>query len=115
MPGMGSDAWGRRWLAWQEQSLTLFAKTVLILVAELAANALLWIIAAIVFTRAADTQHRVLGLALVAWTTGLRHGLDADHISGECSVAQASAWMLMMSRSHRQCNATDRVGASAGS
>ncbi|UZJ56044.1 hypothetical protein CBS101457_005364 [Exobasidium rhododendri] len=66
---------------WRERSLTLFAKTVVILVAEVAFNALIWIIAVIVFTRSRAGQGKVLGLALIAWTTGLRHGLDADHIS----------------------------------
>lgn len=46
---------------------------------EVLANAFLWILSAILFTRGND--RRVLSLALVAWTTGLRHGLDADHIS----------------------------------
>jgi high-affinity nickel-transport protein len=72
-----------RRLWWQERSLTLFAKTLVILVAEVAVNVLVWIVTVIVFTRSSANQEKVLGLALVAWTTGLRHGLDADHISGE--------------------------------
>ena len=33
------------------------------------------------------SQH-VLGLALIAWTTGLRHGLDADHITAIDNVVR---------------------------
>lgn len=73
--------------------LTLLARCALLMLAEVLANALIWIVTAIVFTRggnrggddngnAAGANNNVLGLALIAWTTGLRHGLDADHISG---------------------------------
>ena len=61
------------------------ARTILVLSAEVLVNALLWIITAIVFLKGPGDGHRILGLALVAWTTGLRHGLDADHISGKLS------------------------------
>ncbi|EPQ32275.1 uncharacterized protein PFL1_00472 [Pseudozyma flocculosa PF-1] len=66
---------------------TLLLRCLLLLAACLLANALLWTISAIVFTRQAkrDSQHRdashLLSLCLLAWTLGLRHGLDADHIS----------------------------------
>ena len=64
------------------KKLSLMARTISILLAEVLVNALLWIITAIVFLKGPGDGHRILGLALVAWTTGLRHGLDADHISG---------------------------------
>lgn len=59
--------------------LTLFARASILILAELAANALLWMVAGILFSRKPEGR-KVLGLALVAWTIGLRHGLDADHI-----------------------------------
>lgn len=70
-------------LMWHERFLTLFAKTLLIIIAEILMNALVWFITAMVFTHSSANQEKIFGLALVAWTTGLRHGLDADHISGE--------------------------------
>lgn len=65
------------------KKLSLMARTIVLIFAEVLVNALLWIITAIVFLKGPGDGHRILGLALVAWTTGLRHGLDADHISGE--------------------------------
>ncbi|PWN50558.1 hypothetical protein IE53DRAFT_387119 [Violaceomyces palustris] len=68
---------------------TLFFRSLIIILAELVVNLLIWIVTVIVFTskgRGGDDQtkslaaHR-LGLCLLAWTIGLRHGLDADHIS----------------------------------
>lgn len=62
--------------------LTLFARCIILMALEVLVNALFWVVSAIVFTRIPDGGYRLLGLALIAWTTGLRHGLDADHISG---------------------------------
>lgn len=57
--------------------LTLFGRSVLLVLAELAANLLLWIVAIALF--APDPSRRgVLSLVLVAWTLGLRHGLDVS-------------------------------------
>ncbi|KAK4051024.1 hypothetical protein OIV83_003153 [Microbotryomycetes sp. JL201] len=59
--------------------LTLLGRCTLLLVGELAVNLLLWIVALAMF--APDKQTRgVLSLCLIAWTLGLRHGLDMDHI-----------------------------------
>ncbi|EIW59722.1 NicO-domain-containing protein [Trametes versicolor FP-101664 SS1] len=60
--------------------LTLFGRSVLLLAAELLANAVCWIVCGILFGRRAETRS-ILSLALLAWTIGLRHALDADHIS----------------------------------
>lgn len=43
-------------------------------------NALCWVVAGLLFGRRNET-HSLLNLCLLAWTIGLRHGLDADHIS----------------------------------
>ncbi|WWC69592.1 uncharacterized protein I206_103535 [Kwoniella pini CBS 10737] len=59
------------------KKLTLLGRATLLILGELLANAICWIAAGICF-RDADG---LLGLALLAWTIGLRHGLDADHIS----------------------------------
>lgn len=78
MRGLGvvASSWAR---LRQGPRLTLFARCLVIMVLEVLANAFLWILCAILFTRGND--RKILSLALVAWTTGLRHGLDADHIS----------------------------------
>jgi len=60
--------------------LTLFGRSVLLVTCELLANAICWIVAGILFGKNADTRP-VLSLVLLAWTLGLRHALDADHIS----------------------------------
>ncbi|KAI0087802.1 high-affinity nickel-transport protein-domain-containing protein [Irpex rosettiformis] len=60
--------------------LTLFGRSVLLLGSELLANAICWIVAGILFGRNKPTRP-ILSLALLAWTIGLRHALDADHIS----------------------------------
>ncbi|KAL8286453.1 hypothetical protein RQP46_004470 [Phenoliferia psychrophenolica] len=54
-------------------------RSILLILAELAANLLLWVVAIALFAPD-STRRRVLALALVAWTLGLRHGLDVDHI-----------------------------------
>ncbi|WVF72327.1 hypothetical protein IAT40_007140 [Kwoniella sp. CBS 6097] len=56
---------------------TLLGRAIALVAAELLANAICWIAAALTL-RQADG---LLGLAMLAWTIGLRHGLDADHIS----------------------------------
>ncbi|KAH9889835.1 NicO-domain-containing protein [Cubamyces lactineus] len=60
--------------------LTILGRSVLLLTAELLANAVCWVVCAILFGRHAETRP-ILSLALLAWTIGLRHALDADHIS----------------------------------
>jgi len=60
--------------------LTLFGRSMLLITCEISVNALCWIVAGILFGRNPDTRP-VLSLALLAWTLGLRHALDADHIS----------------------------------
>ncbi len=65
------------WLKLGGKRPTLLLRCCVLIAAELAVNALLWIVAAIVFRQ----RPRFLTLCLLAWTLGLRHGLDADHIS----------------------------------
>ncbi|KAJ6605678.1 high-affinity nickel-transport protein-domain-containing protein [Mycena sp. CBHHK59/15] len=60
--------------------LTLFGRSLLLISALALANAVCWIVAGILFGRKSETQP-ILSLALLAWTLGLRHALDADHIS----------------------------------
>jgi high-affinity nickel-transport protein len=66
-----------RWPKLGGKRPTLLLRCLLLIAAELAVNALLWIVAAIVFRQ----RPRFLTLCLLAWTLGLRHALDADHIS----------------------------------
>ncbi|EKM51899.1 uncharacterized protein PHACADRAFT_262302 [Phanerochaete carnosa HHB-10118-sp] len=60
--------------------LTILGRSLILLSLELAANAACWIVAGILFARKQSTRP-ILSLALLAWTIGLRHALDADHIS----------------------------------
>ncbi|KAH9080626.1 NicO-domain-containing protein [Lactarius deliciosus] len=60
--------------------LTLFGRSVVLIGCELLANAICWIVAGILFGGRRETQP-ILGLSLLAWAIGLRHALDADHIS----------------------------------
>ncbi|ODO11563.1 hypothetical protein I350_00344 [Cryptococcus amylolentus CBS 6273] len=69
----------KRWTRAREQPrwrLTLLGRAVALMSGELLFNAACWVAAGICFKGSG-----VLGLALLAWTIGLRHGLDADHIS----------------------------------
>ncbi|GAA5934517.1 HoxN/HupN/NixA family nickel/cobalt transporter [Sporobolomyces koalae] len=58
---------------------TLFGRSVLLLAGELAANMILWVATVATFAPHQD-KRGVISLALLAWTFGLRHGLDMDHI-----------------------------------
>ncbi|OWZ63602.1 hypothetical protein AYX14_03272 [Cryptococcus neoformans] len=60
-----------------QRKLTLLGRAIALVVGELLFNAVCWIAAGICFGK----TDGILGLALLAWTIGLRHGLDADHIS----------------------------------
>ncbi|KDN53375.1 NicO-domain-containing protein [Tilletiaria anomala UBC 951] len=54
---------------------TLLLKALLLSSGVLVINTLIWALSGGILKK------NVLGLALIAWTTGLRHGLDADHIT----------------------------------
>ncbi|KAG8705844.1 hypothetical protein FRC08_001417 [Ceratobasidium sp. 394] len=60
--------------------LTIFGRSLLLITGEILVNAVFWVVAGLLFGRRNET-HSVLNLCLLAWTIGLRHGLDADHIS----------------------------------
>ncbi|WVQ78188.1 hypothetical protein IAT38_000271 [Cryptococcus sp. DSM 104549] len=74
IPGWTRRIYNPRQPRWK---LTLMGRAIALISGELLANAAVWVAAGICF-RQADG---VLGLAVLAWTIGLRHGLDADHIS----------------------------------
>ncbi|GAA6062559.1 hypothetical protein JCM10212_004120 [Sporobolomyces blumeae] len=59
--------------------LTLFGRSVFLLLGELVANVVLWVAAVATFAPHPD-KRAVLSLCVLAWTYGLRHGLDMDHI-----------------------------------
>ncbi|KAF8842136.1 NicO-domain-containing protein [Paxillus ammoniavirescens] len=52
---------------------TVLGRSLLLVILEIAANVICWAIAA--------RSRSFLSLAILAWTIGLRHALDADHIS----------------------------------
>lgn len=60
----------RRW-PWQRYRVSLFGRSVLLLLGELAANLVLWITAIALFAPDPD-KRGVLSICLVAWTLGLR-------------------------------------------
>ncbi|KAF8586584.1 NicO-domain-containing protein [Ramaria rubella] len=60
--------------------LTVLARSILLLTCCFLFNVACWVVAGILFGRHQSTRS-ILSLCLLAWTTGLRHGLDADHIS----------------------------------
>lgn len=62
----------------RDRKLTIFGRSLVMLVSEVLVNILLWVAAAILWHRA---EGHLLNLAVLAWTLGLRHALDADHIS----------------------------------
>ncbi|KAI5123092.1 hypothetical protein M0805_001448 [Coniferiporia weirii] len=62
------------------RKLTIFGRSLLLITLELLANVVCWIVAGLLFGRHEQTRG-TLSLALLAWTIGLRHALDADHIS----------------------------------
>ncbi|KZP31862.1 NicO-domain-containing protein [Athelia psychrophila] len=67
-------------LLWSKYRLTLFGRSLLLLASELLANIVCWIVAGLLFGKHTHRES-VLSLALLSWTIGLRHALDADHIS----------------------------------
>ncbi|TIA93965.1 hypothetical protein E3P81_00496 [Wallemia ichthyophaga] len=54
---------------------TILTRAVILIAALALLNGALWIVTALCFS------DRLLSLALLAWTLGLRHGLDSDHIA----------------------------------
>ncbi|KAG8849195.1 hypothetical protein FRB96_000902 [Tulasnella sp. 330] len=62
------------------RKLTLLGRSTLLISSELLANVLCWILAGLLFGRHEETRG-LLSLCVLAWTLGLRHALDADHIS----------------------------------
>ena len=55
--------------------LTLFGRSVCLLLGEFIANVVLWVATVATFAPHQD-KRGVISLALLAWTYGLRHGLD---------------------------------------
>ena len=61
------------------EELTLTGRSYALIAGLLIANLAAWAAALALFAPKDETR-RVLALCAVAWTTGLRHALDADHI-----------------------------------
>ncbi|KAK0487508.1 NicO-domain-containing protein [Armillaria novae-zelandiae] len=88
--------------------LTLFGRSVLLVTCELLANAICWTVAGILFGRSRETQP-ILSLALLAWTLGLRHALDADHIS---AIDNATRGLISMGQLPVTCGLYFSLGHS---
>ncbi|KAJ8691743.1 hypothetical protein PTI98_011280 [Pleurotus ostreatus] len=89
-------------------SLTLFGRSALLIVLLLSVNALLWAVAGILFGKDKNTQP-ILSLALLAWTLGLRHALDADHIS---AIDNATRGLISMGQLPVTCGLFFSLGHS---
>ncbi|KAK0188034.1 NicO-domain-containing protein [Armillaria mellea] len=88
--------------------LTLFGRSLLLVASELLANAICWTIAGILFGRSRETQP-ILSLALLAWALGLRHALDADHIS---AIDNATRGLISMGQLPVTCGLYFSLGHS---
>ncbi|PFH54115.1 hypothetical protein AMATHDRAFT_136484 [Amanita thiersii Skay4041] len=88
--------------------LTLLGRSLLLLTSELLANLICWIVATMLFARSKDT-YPILSLALLAWTLGLRHALDADHIS---AIDNATRGLIGLGRAPVTCGLFFSLGHS---
>ena len=59
----------------KDMNATILTKSIILIVSLTLFNAFLWMIAFMSFNK------KVLSLCLLAWTLGLKHGLDCDHIA----------------------------------
>ncbi|KAI5889739.1 NicO-domain-containing protein [Schizophyllum commune H4-8] len=87
--------------------LTLLGRSLLLVVAELLVNAVFWAVAGILFGK--NDTRSILGLALLAWTLGLRHALDADHIS---AIDNATRGLISMGQLPVTCGLFFSLGHS---
>ncbi|KAL1748614.1 high-affinity nickel-transport protein-domain-containing protein [Schizophyllum fasciatum] len=87
--------------------LTLLGRSLLLVACELLVNAVFWAVAGILFGKH-DTRS-ILGLALLAWTLGLRHALDADHIS---AIDNATRGLISMGQLPVTCGLFFSLGHS---
>lgn len=85
--------------------LTLVGRAAALVAFELLFNAACWVAAGLCFGQADG----LLGLALLAWTLGMRHGLDADHIS---AIDNATRQMVSMGRLPITCGLWFSLGHS---
>lgn len=86
---------------------TLLGRALALLLFELLFNAGVWAAAGVCFARARGQS--LPGLALLAWTLGLRHGLDADHI---CAIDNATRQMVALGRTPLTCGLWFSLGHS---
>lgn len=73
----------RVWTRIANQRPTLFARCLFLILCCVTTNLVLWVATLITAPPSGSTSGngKFASLALIAWTTGLRHGLDADHIA----------------------------------
>ncbi|CAK9782757.1 NicO-domain-containing protein [Cutaneotrichosporon oleaginosum] len=84
---------------------TLVGRALLLVAGLVLANAAVWTAAGIAY-RGADG---LLGIAMLAWTLGLRHGLDADHIS---AIDNATRQMVSLGQLPMTCGLFFSLGHS---
>lgn len=84
---------------------TLVGRALLLVAGLVLANAAVWVAAGIAY-RGADG---LLGIAMLAWTLGLRHGLDADHIS---AIDNATRQMVSLGQLPMTCGLFFSLGHS---
>lgn len=84
---------------------TLVGRAVLLVSGLVLANTACWVAAGICLSGADG----LLGIAMLAWTLGLRHGFDADHIS---AIDNATRQMVSLGRLPMTCGLFFSLGHS---
>ncbi|BEJ09884.1 hypothetical protein CcaverHIS641_0607990 [Cutaneotrichosporon cavernicola] len=84
---------------------TLIGRAIFLIASLVLANAAVWVAAGIAYSGADG----LLGIAMLAWTLGLRHGLDADHI---CAIDNATRQMVSLGQLPMTCGLFFSLGHS---
>ncbi|GMK57920.1 hypothetical protein CspeluHIS016_0407540 [Cutaneotrichosporon spelunceum] len=91
-----------RWLSLRP---TLVGRALILISCLVLANVIVWVAAGIAYSG----RDGLLGIAMLAWTLGLRHGLDADHIS---AIDNATRQMVSLGRLPMTCGLFFSLGHS---
>ncbi|BEJ12895.1 hypothetical protein CspHIS471_0300690 [Cutaneotrichosporon sp. HIS471] len=84
---------------------TLVGRAIFLMASLVLANAAVWAAAGIAYSGGDG----LLGIAMLAWTLGLRHGLDADHI---CAIDNATRQMVSLGKLPMTCGLFFSLGHS---
>lgn len=96
---------GLRW-----PRLTILGRSLLLITVLILFNVGCWVAAALLFKpHATGDSSGLMGLALLSWTIGLRHALDADHIS---AIDNATRGLLNLGQLPTTCGLFFSLGHS---